>query len=82
MSQVAEAAIADHPAERFVERRREGDVSYAGRERRQFTNSFTELSPGAKELAEAVDAYKLRHRRRFINYEELFGVIEALGYHK
>jgi hypothetical protein len=83
MSQAAEAAIASDPTERFVDRRREAtEAGYLGRERRQFTNSHSELSAGAKELAEAVDAYKLRHRRRFINYEELYSVLESLGYHK
>jgi len=83
MSQTAEAAVATDPAERFVDRRREAtDAGYLGRERRQFTNSHSELSTGARELAEAVDAYKLRHRRRFINYEELYSVMESLGYHK
>ena len=26
--------------------------------------------------------YKLIHRRRFITYDEMLGVIESLGYHK
>lgn len=51
-------------------------------ERRQFSNSHDDLSPNAKELAISIDEYKLRHRRRFITYEELLGVIEDLGYHK
>ena len=51
-------------------------------ERRQFTNSHQELPPKAREIATAVDQYKLQHRRRFINYEELLGVIESLGYRK
>jgi hypothetical protein len=33
-------------------------------------------------LAQAVDCYKLQHRRRFITYAELYRVIEELGYHK
>jgi len=52
------------------------------RERRQFTNSHLELSPDARELAVAIDEYKLRHRRRFITYEEMLQVIESLGYRK
>ena len=52
------------------------------RERRQFTNSHDELSPAAQELARAIDAYKLMHRRRFITFEEMLSVIESLGYHK
>ncbi len=52
------------------------------RERRQFTNSHEGLSPGAHELAAAIDEYKIRHRRRFLSYEEMLTVIESLGYHK
>ena len=51
-------------------------------ERRQFTNSHYELSPDARELALAIDEYKVRHRRRFITYEEMLAVIGDLGYHK
>ena len=49
-------------------------------ERRQFANSYEELSPDARELAAAIDGYKLRHRRRFITYEEMLAVITSLGY--
>jgi hypothetical protein len=52
------------------------------RERRQFTNSHEGLSPDAKELALAIDRYKLAHRRRFITYEEMLGVVKSLGYRK
>ena len=38
--------------------------------------------PEVIELAEAVDQYKLRHRRRFITFEELYDVIAELGYQK
>ena len=51
-------------------------------ERRQFSNSHEELSPPARELARAIDEYKLRHRRRFITYEEMYRVIQSLGYEK
>jgi hypothetical protein len=50
------------------------------RERRQFTNSHEELSPDARELAQAIDSYKLVHRRRFITYEEMLAVVKSLGY--
>lgn len=67
----------------FVDRRknREG-APPDGIERRQFGNSHAELSPEAQELAQAIDAYKMRHHRRFINFEELLQVIKSLGYHK
>ena len=34
------------------------------------------------ELATAIDEHKLRHRRRFITYEEMLNVVKALGYHR
>jgi len=51
-------------------------------ERRQFTNSHEGLSPEALDLAQAIDAYKLHHRRRFITYEEMLSVIKSLGYQR
>jgi hypothetical protein len=67
----------------FVDRREVGASPVApARERRQFTNSHDELSPAAQELAQAIDSYKLRHRRRFITYEEMLSVIASLGYHR
>ena len=51
-------------------------------ERRQFTNSYEGLSPEALDLAQAIDGYKLRHRRRFITYEEMLSVVKSLGYQR
>ena len=34
------------------------------------------------ELAQAIDQYKLRHRRRFITFEEMLAVVKSLGYHR
>ena len=65
----------------FIDRRNtlgEGDAP--GRERRQFANSYNELSPDAAELARAIDTYKLSHRRRFINFEEMLAIFKSLGY--
>jgi hypothetical protein len=74
-------SIAPPPAP-FVDRRKgEGD-SAVNRERRQFTNSHEELTPDARELANAIDSYKLMHRRRFITFEEMLSVVKSLGYHK
>ena len=71
------------PPTPFVDRRQnQGDSSAAGRERRQFTNSHEELTPDARELAIAIDGYKLMHRRRFITFEEMLSVVKSLGYHK
>lgn len=67
--------------ESFVERRAPRD-EFRGIERRQFSNSHSELSAPARELAVAIDAFKLGHHRRFISFEEMLQVIEALGYRK
>ena len=73
----------DSPTQSFVERR---GFDLAQRtpqmERRQFANSLDGLSPEAQELGRAIDEYKLRHRRRFITYEETLSVIQSLGYHR
>jgi hypothetical protein len=64
----------------FVDRRSYEKGESPARERRQFTNSYDELSPEARQLAMAVDQYKLSHRRRFITYEEMLDVVKSLGY--
>lgn len=76
------SAIVPEPStENFQDRRNYNAQSGApATERRQFTNSYEELSPEARELAQAIDAYKLMHRRRFITYEEMLGVVVGLGY--
>jgi hypothetical protein len=68
--------------EPFVDRRNYAALpaTNSQRERRQFTNSHEELSPEARELAQAIDSYKLVHRRRFITYEEMLAVVKSLGY--
>ena len=69
--------------ETFIDRRSyDSPGSPPGVERRQFTNCHDGLSPDARELAEAIDEYKLRHRRRFITYEEMLTVFQSLGYTK
>jgi len=67
----------------FVDRR-SYDVSFRSPayERRQFSNSHEGLSPEALDLAQAIDGYKLRHRRRFITYEEMLSLIKSLGYQR
>jgi hypothetical protein len=67
--------------EPFVDRRNYGHPGGAPqRERRQFTNSHDGLTSEARDLAQAIDSYKLMHRRRFITYEEMLAVIKSLGY--
>lgn len=71
--------VTEQPA--FVDRRNPlSEADGPGRERRQFSNSYTELSPDAAELARAIDTYKLSHRRRFINFEEMLSIFKSLGY--
>jgi hypothetical protein len=78
MSQVAEA-----PSTPFVDRRSYDEFQATPAvERRQFSNSYEELSPDARELALAIDGYKMRHRRRFITYEEILAIVCSLGYHR
>ncbi len=77
-----EQLIEQKPSD-FVDRRQIPDEGNPiGVDRRQFSNSHDSMQPEAAELAEAIDQYKLRHRRRFITFEELYDVIASLGYHK
>ena len=81
MSQIMESPVAQTPAPEFVDRRNPAVVDDMPIcERRQFSNSHEELSPEAAELARAIDQYKLFHRRRFITFEEMLGVVKSLGY--
>lgn len=66
----------------FVDRRRSASAGPPGVERRQFANTYTGLSADARELAEAIDGYKMRHGRRYITFEEMLRVIQELGYAK
>ena len=71
------------PSASFLDRRTyDPGVGRPAQERRQFANSYDDLSPEARDLATAIDEYKLVHRRRFITYEEMLGVVKSLGYHK
>lgn len=77
-----ETVIEQQNSRPFVDRRGQGPQRDGGPERRQFSASVVAGRPEVAELSEAVDQYKLRHRRRFITFEELFNVITELGYHK
>jgi len=65
--------------ETFMDRRKESGKGVRG-ERRQFGNSYHNLSPEGQQLAEAIDAYKVDHHRRYITTDELLGVLGRLGY--
>lgn len=67
----------------FVDRRSSSEAARTGGpERRQFRNTYNEERPEVAELARAVDQYKMRYRRRFITFDELYDVIAGLGYHR
>ena len=74
----------DDTATGFQDRRQNGGTTRPEGlpERRQFRDAREYFDPDAKELADAIDQYKLVHRRRFITYEELHAVIVELGYSK
>ena len=66
----------------FVDRRMRSLGPACGPERRQFADSRANLPPDVAELSQAIDRYKLMHRRRFITVQELYNVISSLGYKK
>ena len=68
----------------FVDRRApRPDQSSGGHpERRQFTESRDGLSPDVRELAEAIDAFKVTQHRRYVTLTEVMEVVKRLGYHK
>jgi hypothetical protein len=74
----------DQPAAEpeFQDRRITDQGGEAGRERRQFRDGNRSARPEVAELANAVDDYKISNHRRFITFEELFDVMQGLGYHK
>ena len=65
----------------FTDRRRPGG-SNGNTERRQFGSSHENLSDEGRELALAIDQYKLQHHRRYITCDEMLFVITRLGYSK
>ena len=70
-------------ASAFVDRRTAAtNQNTQGVERRQFSDSYQDLSPDAAELGQAIDQYKLINRRRYISYEEMISIVKSLGYSK
>ena len=62
--------------------RRGGESGATSRERRQFGSSHAELSDEGRELAAAIDRYKLQHHRRYITCDEMLSVLRELGYRR
>ena len=75
--------MSETPSEEFMERRKTpSGRSPSGAERRQFVDSHESMPDDVRELAEAIDAYKVSRRRRFITVAEVMAVVQGLGYHK
>lgn len=80
---MSQQSVVEQPGPVFVERRQcDAGAAQSQSERRQFRDGDRSARPEVAELANAVDDYKLAHRRRFITFEELFDVVASLGYHK
>lgn len=78
-----EAASPAVEAVAFVDRRKmQPATSGAPAERRQFGNSHSDLTPEGRELAAAIDEYKVSHRRRYITPDEMLQVVRSLGYRR
>lgn len=65
----------------FVDRRRRGGAPDRG-ERRQFGSTHLDLSDEGRELALAIDRYKVENHRRYLTCDELLSVIRGLGYER
>lgn len=66
----------------FVDRRRSTNGVPARSERRQFGSSHYGLTDDGRELALAIDQYKVEHHRRYLTCDEMLAVIVSLGYTK
>ena len=69
-------------ADRFIDRRRSQSGDRDRPERRQFGSSHAGLSDAGRELAFAIDQYKIQHHRRYLTCDEMLLVLERLGYAK
>lgn len=68
--------------EAFRDRRSTEVVKPGASERRQFGNSHAGLSDDGRDLALAIDRYKVNHHRRYLTCDEMIQVIQSLGYSK
>lgn len=69
-------------ANSFVDQRAAGKLADRGGERRQFGSSHVGLSDDGRELAMAIDQYKVEHHRRYLTCDEMLTVLATLGYRK
>lgn len=66
----------------FIDRRN-STANESGRpERRQFGSSHAGLSDDGRELALAIDQYKVQQHRRYLTCDEMLKVLASLGYQK
>ena len=75
-----QTAAVETPA--FADRRSADRPVAAGIERRQFRDGDRSSRPEVAEFADAIDEYKIKNRRRFITFDEVYDVFVSLGYHK
>ena len=75
-------SVAPHAHGGFVDRRAAGKLADRGGERRQFGSSHSGLSGEGRELALAIDQYKVEHHRRYLTCDEMLTVLTGLGYSK
>ena len=68
-------------SDRFVDRRDSHGYGVRG-ERRQFGSSHSGLSDDGRELAVAIDQYKVQNHRRYITCDEMLSILRELGYSK
>lgn len=81
--EASKAALAPSSADRpFADRRSESASVPAASERRQFGNSHHGLSDDGRDLALAIDRYKLENHRRYLTCDEMLQVLGDLGYSK
>ena len=66
----------------FVDRRHAEPEAKPSAERRQFGSSHLDLSNEGRELALAIDAYKVENHRRYLTCDELVIVMKLLGYNR
>ena len=66
----------------FFDRRNLAEDKTNRPERRQFGSSHSGLSEAGRELALAIDEYKIQHHRRYLTCDEMLTVLSALGYSK
>ena len=77
----AVGSSAEADSKGFVDRRGSRGRTGSG-ERRQFGSSHSGLSEEGRELALAIDRYKVQHHRRYITCDEMLQVLGELGYSK